>query len=107
MSVQARHTPGPYYSKVPGFNRHLWTRFIEDAYGNLIARINFANSVQSENEALATADLLAAAPTMYDALDDAPVHRLGEQLGDFMERYKEWYRTSRKEAIDKAEGGVA
>lgn len=64
----SKHTPPPWRAVLPGFNKHLWCRFIEDKDGNLIARINYANPVQSENEAIANADFIALAVNNHAAL---------------------------------------
>lgn len=78
------HTPPPYRAVMPGFNKHLWCRFIEDKDGNLIAMVRYANPVQSENEAIATADFLAHAATNHAPLVEA-VKFLHDALSNILE----------------------
>lgn len=63
-----QHTPTPWRAVLPGFNKHIWSRFIVDKDGHLIARINYANPVQSETEAIANADFIALAVNNHAGL---------------------------------------
>jgi len=36
---------------------------------------------------------------LKNALESAPILRLGEEVHYFIQRYKEWYRTTRHEAL--------
>jgi len=65
-----RTTPGPWTSEKPSWTDPRVVRHIVDLDGKLIARVNFANPVQSENEALANASLLADAPAFLGALQE-------------------------------------
>ena len=56
-------------------------------------------------EADANARLIAAAPTLYEALDAAPIIRLNETLEQFTERYSRWYREHKVSALTLAEEG--
>lgn len=38
---------------------------------------------------------------MIEVLEETPVHRLGESLENFLERYKEWYRNRKVPALEK------
>lgn len=61
-------TPGPWVSAKPSFFDPNCTRHVTDAAGRLVARVNFANAVQSEAEAIANAEMIAAAPQLRAAL---------------------------------------
>lgn len=57
----------------------------------------------SEKQNEANARLIAAAPDLVNALENAPVKRMGvETDAQFIERYKAWYRDLRYEALKKA-----
>lgn len=43
---------------------------------------------------------LVISDKLKNTLESAPVHRLGETESDFIERYKEWYRTTRRESLN-------
>lgn len=101
---QAQHTPGPFKSVIPGFNKHIWARFIEDQRGNLIARINFANPVQSETEAIANGDLLAASPDLLKACE-AMNFAFGYGSSATFDQRRQAIEATEK-AIAKARGGA-
>lgn len=61
-------TTGPWKAVRATFNSHLWSQFIVDTDGHIIAQLPFANAVQSANEVLSNATLLAAAPMLLASL---------------------------------------
>jgi hypothetical protein len=67
--TNSRHTPGPLKAVKPIFHNPSSTRHIVDAKGNLVGRVDFANAHQSENEAIANAELFAASPKLLEALE--------------------------------------
>lgn len=87
-----QHTPPPYRAVLPGFNKHLWCRFIEDKDGNLIALVRYANPKQSENEAIATAEFLTLAANNHAPLVEELKKALGyiETPGDFSDKERKY-----------------
>ncbi len=66
--TDSSYTPGPWVSRKPSFFDPRCTRHVEDSNERLVARINFANAIQSENEAISNAILIAAAPDLLASL---------------------------------------
>lgn len=66
---KAKTTPGPWSAVPPLWTAPQFTRFVIDADRHLIARVDFANAHQSENEAIANAELIAAAPGFLAAAE--------------------------------------
>lgn len=81
------HTQGHWKAEKPSFFDPNCCRHVVDSAGHLVARINFANPIQSENEAIANADLIAIAPEMLDALKKAEA--VLAQLQDNPDKAKE------------------
>lgn len=81
--MNIKHTPGPWVSEKPKWFDPNCTRHIYDTTNRLVARINFANPVQSENEAIANARLIEAAPRMADAIRAATRQASVMQLGEY------------------------
>ena len=61
------YTTPPWRSVKPLWHSPSYVRFIVDANDNLIARVDFANPKQSENEAIANSEVMAAAPKLLEA----------------------------------------
>lgn len=100
------HTPGPWAVGGEEDNA-LWVSG-PDASANVVCDLlprEFVKYVSPcwHEEDRANARLIAAAPSMYDALNQAPVLRLDESHSQFFERYSAWYRFDRRAAIAQAE----
>ena len=97
-----KHTSGPWETVKPKFLDPNCTRHIEDANGHLIARINFANPVQSENEAIANARLIALAPDLLETLDNVRA-TLSTMIVTFMEQMSQADYDARTGLLEQAE----
>jgi hypothetical protein len=100
---QTRATPGPWmiaYWPIPHPNWWIGTPPTHPGSSRL------GPSVCGMIHVEANAYLIAASPTMFDALEAAPVIRLGETFDEFAVRYKQWHREIRVPAVNlaKAEG---
>ena len=95
---EMKFTPGPWTADV----------FNDDGVWIIASGESFVCYVQPympkpDDEINANAALIAAAPAMHKALDEAPVMRLGIDAPEqFIERYKEWYRTLRHDALSQS-----
>lgn len=102
------HTAGPWTSQKPKWCDPTRVRHIYDKEGRLIARVDFANGGQSENEAIANACLIAESTELLEALclalpfvedhEDSSVYKAGAVA--------KAVRTI-KATIARATGGVA
>lgn len=97
--MTTKHTPGPWT-----IDYNDSSNPIKGADNQVVARVAHLAAWRHPLEAEANARLIASAPEMKQALEDAPIHRLGESFADFLNRYKAWYVGNRREAIAKAEG---
>ena len=74
----------------------------------------YSNRIEADGSSVASVrlpedtELIVRAVNAHDALvealDSAPIPRLGETLEQFCVRYSAWYREARKPALDKAKG---
>jgi hypothetical protein len=69
--MKPKHTDGPWKAVKPLFYNPNSVRHIVDADNRLIARVDFANAVQSQNEAIGNAVLISQAPSMFSMLNEA------------------------------------
>jgi hypothetical protein len=82
IKMDTKFSPGPYKAIKATFNNHIWSRFITDVNGNIIAQISYANRVQSENEVIHTANLLASAPELLKLVQDFRMYRQNSKIMD-------------------------
>ena len=61
------------------------------------------NRTEGRND-VANANLIAAAPAMYEALETVPLPKHNEAVGEFYTRFYAWYEGQRKQALAQAEG---
>jgi hypothetical protein len=97
-----KHTPGPWEAVKPLWPDPYRVRHIVDADRHLIARVDFANAHQSENEAIANARLIAAAPDLLAALKDILEAGSMQHVRADLDSADIWERA--RGAIVKAEG---
>ena len=93
-----KHTPGPwrvYQSKrfpTIAINGDKGSVRVANTYGELDFQRQMAN-----------ARLIAAAPAMYKALEDAP-HFDEQSVGQFLNEYREWHGNVRQTVLARARG---
>ena len=68
--MSAKFTQGPWVVEKPRWTAPTDERHVYDTHGQLIARIPLAGRFQSVNETVANANLIAAAPEMYEVIDE-------------------------------------
>jgi hypothetical protein len=106
---QTRATPGPWRVGTSDDLEYIRPEaMVLDANGEPIADCDVFLTAGRRNkaEAEANARLCVAARTMFDALEAAPIIRLGESFDEFAVRFKQWHREVRVPAVNlaKAEG---
>lgn len=69
--MSEKFTRGPWTAEMPRWTAPTDERHVYDIHGQLIARIPLAGTLQSINETIANAHLIAAAPEMYEAVETA------------------------------------
>ena len=67
---ETKFTQGPWVAEKPRWYAPTDERHVYDTQGQLIARIPLAGRFQSVNEAKANAHLIAAAPDMYEVIEE-------------------------------------
>jgi hypothetical protein len=93
---KAKYTPGPWKITLNSVVTRLFGKEGIGGDSELIAELRFFSSNRANGR------LIEAAPELLDALDNAPIPRLGEELEDFIKRYKFWFCQSRHDALAKA-----
>ena len=102
------HTPGPWQAKLITQGKLKGHFDVGPEYslaahgGSGVAQVNGLY----DEEAVANAALIAAAPTLLTALEQAPL-KISERESDasFVARYNEWFTLVMKPAIAAARGG--
>jgi len=107
----AKHTPGPWKWSQESIDPE-WAVITSEG-GNVVANVNSETGpdipplVSTKMPQHANANLIAAAPTMYEALETVPLPKHNEAVGEFYTRFYAWYEGQRKQALAQAEGRQA
>jgi hypothetical protein len=95
-----RHTPGPWTAtKVPTQVGHAW-KF--DPVGGCLYVDDRGVERRDPETAEANARLIAAAPALYEALEDVPLPNTNGTAAEFYGRFYDWYEGARRAALSAA-----
>lgn len=94
--MQPKHTPGTWKVVQPIFYNPNSIRHIVDAENRLIARVDFANPVQSQNEAIANAVLISQAPSMFPMLSEVLREVEGFEKRTGVPQFSSWISRARQ-----------
>ena len=105
----AKHTPGPWIidNEVSEDIAGQPTLGIyadgPEEYG-YVCGIHCGPDADITEQDYVNATLIAAAPTMYEALETVPLPKHNEAIGEFYTRFYTWYEGQVKQALAQAEG---